>query len=242
MDNEKDTPKAEDDFDSTPGEVIGGPVPDDLTPEDIAPVIEGWPEPTQAAQTAPEPVGANVPRGTTGAPETPGAVMKDAKHRVFDPSIHASNPDGSPRYNKNGLFIFRGVGRKGSQAKDEREDYGADNYDAQAENFLRLYYGGMATVFDDDGWNPENEAEHEFLKQPAARAMREMQMPQMPAKLEFAVAFAAYNIKRSQRPKTKEKLILMWLRVRSWFGKKKPDLPPVDDGKKKPDDSTPNPP
>jgi hypothetical protein len=233
MENEKNTENAQDDFETSPGEVVGGPQPEDITPEDIAPVIDGWPEPTKAAQTDVPPA-ENVPRGTMD-----GAPIKDAKHRVFDPAIHAANPDGSPRYNKNGLFIFRGVGRKGSAAKDEKEDYGADNYDAQAENFLRLYYGGMSTVFDDDGWQPENEAEHEFLKQPAARVMREMQMPQMPAKLEFAVAFAAFNIKRSQRPKTKEKLILLWLRVRSWFGKKKPDLPPVEDGKKQMDDSTP---
>jgi len=235
------TEETKDDFESAPGEIIGGPEPEDLKPEDIAPVIDGWPEPTNAAKTEAQPnTGTDTP---TGQPPQPSAPIKDAKQRVFNPEIHSSNPDGSPRFNKRGLFIFKGVGKpKGSAAKDEAEDYGADHYDAQAEQLLRLYYGGMATVFDDENWHPKNEAQHEFVKQPTARMLREMEIPQLPAKLEFALAIGSYSLERATTSqKTKEKLIVLWLKVRGWFGKKKAELPPPDEGKKKPDDSTPAP-
>ena len=245
MANEQDTPSTPsgnnvDDFETAEAEVFGGPEAEPLTPADINPTVEGWPEPTHNAK---EQAPADQPAPNGAQPNAPqSGELKDRKGRVFNPQIHSSNPDGTPKFNKNGLFIFKGAGRPKGSAANEAEDYGADNYDAQAEQMLRLYYGGMQTVFDDDAWQPTDEAEHTFVKNPLARVFREMQMPQLPAKLEFGLAFSAYNIKRTQSPKTKEKLIILWLRVRAWFGKKKPEpLPPEDDGKKKPDDSTPPP-
>lgn len=225
-----------DDFETAEAEVFGGPDADPLEPADIKPTIDGWPEPTHNAKESPaDQTSADTGKATTDQ----GGQIKDRKGRLFDESVHASNPDGTPKFNKNGLFIFRGQGRPKANATNEAEDYGADNYDAQAEQMLRLYYGAMQTVFDDAVWQPADETEHLFVKNPLARVFRESQMPQLPAKVEFALAFSAYNIKRSQSQKTKEKLIVMWLRVRNWFGKKKTDLPPADEGKKRFDDSTP---
>ena len=222
-----------DDFESEAGERFGEPVA--IETKDLNPVLDGWPKPTQAAQTEKA-----TDQPLPNPAQNSGAEIKDGKGRVFNPAIHSANPDGSPKFNKNGLFIFKGVGRgKGNKSTEAEETaaYGADHFDAQAEQLVTVITGTAASVFDDEGWFPESEGEKDFVKNPTARFLRESNMPQLPAWLEMSLCWSGYSLKRASRPKTKEKLILWWLKLRGLFGKKKDEPLPSSEGIKKMDSS-----
>lgn len=227
--------ETQDDFENAPGEQFGGREPLEMLPEDVQPVLDGWPKPTNSVA---DPAN-NMP---DAAPQN-GSEIRDRKGRVFDPNIHSANPDGSPKFNKNGLFIFKGVGKPKKNtgpAADDSEDYGADQYDAQAQQIVHLVTGSAAAFFDDEKWLPENAGQNDMVKNPTARFLRENNMPQLPAWMECSLAWTGYSLPRMQSPKTREKLVIIWLRVRSWFGKKKKDTPApaVDENERKPDESS----
>lgn len=170
----------------------------------------------------------------------------DARGVVFDPVKHAATPDGKPKRNKNGYFYSNQTGK--SKPKKNKADLSGnappagssgssgsssgpgsipafvppiDRYAISAEGYCQTGYAVATVLFDDSGWQPDSPAEHETMKTAVADTLRHWDIGELSPPQRLAITVLAYGGKRSQRPNTKERMILYWIKFRSWVGWKK---------------------
>lgn len=171
----------------------------------------------------------------------------DSAGNVFDPDAHAVDEKGNPKTNKHGRFFSKSIGRpkKEQPAPVQTEAQipssaplgmsavSLQAFEAAAELYLRTSYAVASGVFQDDGWQPENDGEHLSLKVPLAAYLQSINAIQLPPGLIFALAACGYSGKRFTRPKTKEKLTVLWLKIRGFFRKSRTeDVAPQTNGTK----------
>lgn len=205
-----------------------------------APLADNMPEPTNAGSGNTE----NMPGMGEDAENNPRnppltGEIKDKSNRLFDPNRHAANFDGSPKFNKNGFFISKTLGRpkKGSESETssgpgvgtkEHAKSGAsyfntsgipDEYDQAAELYLNLGYGLAASWFSDE-IRPESQEEHASLKMPLSAVLREKGVVDLSPTQMFLISLGAYIAKKAQKPTVKERFTLLYLKVRNLWSRK----------------------
>lgn len=204
-----------------------------FTAEDlVAPIIGEMPEPT----------GDNF--SLENSPTH--SDLTDEAGTKFDPAVHKVDSDGKA-IREGGKFVRNKRGRppgklntsaqprskipgtespaSGAAAQTATSQAGGEAPDpdavfsGQAETCLRLGYGCGALIFGEDFF-PENEAEHKSLKDPLVELIREKGgMPLTPTQA-FCFAVFAFGCKKYQKPTIKERCVILYMRIKTWFGKK----------------------
>lgn len=227
----------------------------------VSPLVAGMPTPTDSPLAA-DPTGktADPSAPQIGQVDTAGVVFDPQKHAVDETGRPKTDVNGRFYSNKAGrrkgdprLKQPRAAGATqppppGSEPEftvvDDAPPSGGspgsvpsgsapDRFDHAAELYCRTFYGMTTGAFSDDGWQPENEAEHVGLKTSVAAYLRAKQSDDLPPGVILGMAFAAYAGKRISRPKTKERLAVLWMRVKGLLnrGPKAPKNPePERDG------------
>lgn len=182
---------------------------------------------------------------------------------VFDPAKHMADETGRPKKNSLGRFYSKFTGRggrAGAGAKPGKPDAAegqaefaqftdagsgpvppgaipvsgvGDRFDLAAELYCRTGYGIAVTAFSDEGWQPENKAEHDALRSAVANYLRATNREELPPSVALLLAVGAFAGKRVSRPKTSERLKMFWIWFRVRVLKQKPQTV-VD-----PDDAVP---
>jgi hypothetical protein len=212
------------------------PIVEITADEMAAPLIDSMPVPTVSD------IPAESAQATPPAEPFKSAI-KDNGGNVFDPRKHAVDSSGNPRLNKRGRFISRTVGRPAGASgkskptpetpeteipdadrpaappnvKDFINSGQPDEYDAAADMYLSLGISIASGTLSDE-WQPENAAEYDSLKIPLAAYMRATGMIELTPGQLLAFAFVTFSAKRVSKPKTKERLAIIWLKIRSFFG------------------------
>lgn len=96
-----------------------------------------------------------------------------------------------------------------------------DSNSVAAEAYCQNVYALASLYFNDKGWYPESELEHETMKEGVRECLTAYDIPALSPWQKLLVLSTGYASKRATRPNTKEKLILLWVRVRGWIGWKK---------------------
>ena len=219
----------------------------------VKPLVEGMPEPTDSPLAA-------DPTGKTPDPSKPQIGQVDTAGTVFDAEKHMADETGRPKTDVHGRFYSKHVGRKKGgpgNPKPPREPKipgpddvpefnkgpeqppvsglpsmprGPDRFDHAAELYCRTFYGTATAAFADDGWQPDNEAEHVGLKTSVAAYLRAKNSDDLPPGLVLAMAVSAYSGKRLTRPKTKDRLLFLWGIVKRKLKIKSAPKPETDKG------------
>lgn len=223
----------------------------------IAPLVAGMPEPTDSPLGA-NPDGSPHPDAPKlGQVDTAGVVFDPEKHKADETGRPKTDVNGR-FYAKNvGRKKGQASAPKSEPANDTPEfevinngngstagagaipaDAGPsptggngirDRFDHMANIYCQGGYGVATTFFADDGWQPKNAAEHEGLRSAVAAYLRAKNSEELPPGAILTLAISAYAGERITRPKTKEKLLLLWLRIRPWFGfKNKPGVSDIE--------------
>lgn len=197
-----------------------------------APLAASMPLPTSPNGTV-----TSLPPITTGAPDAikPPVTFRDKRGRPFNPTRHAIDEKGNPRFNVRGNFISNSVGRPGG-AKSKIADADApdaastatdfinkgepDIYDTAAEMYLGIGFGVAAGLLTDD-IRPENKQESDALKIPLAAGLREKGEIPMTAMQLFYIALAAHIANKATKPTVKERLGIIMHRIKTFFSKPK---------------------
>jgi len=96
---------------------------------------------------------------------------------------------------------------------------GPDKYDALAETYLQLGYGPMIMLFSDEVRTEKGE--HAALKDALANWLRQSQADDLPPGLAFAFVAAGVYMPKMTRPKVKERIAVIWLKIKGFFSKDK---------------------
>lgn len=140
----------------------------------------------------------------------------------FDPAIHCTNPDGSPKLTKSGKYRFR-RGAKGSSASTgPSTDSGSGNESGpdfvnNCRNTAAMCTQLLFTVCSSTlgkHWNPDSAQERENLEGALAQYFVARGMPDMPPEVMLGLALFAYAFPRFQHPDTQERLVQMGLKKR----------------------------
>jgi hypothetical protein len=94
-----------------------------------------------------------------------------------------------------------------------------DIYEAAAELYLRTGYSTMGALVGPGEWDPDSEDEHRSIKVPLTEYLRQKGTVDLTPGQMLAFAITAYSLKRVQKPTTKERLGLLWHRIRGWWNK-----------------------
>jgi len=157
-------------------------------------------------------------------------VPIDASGQKFDPTRHHIDENGKPRVNFKGNFY--GTGRKKKNPENAQPVFDTppgevqpDKYPALAETLLRIGYGPLELVLSEEiRTTPE---EHQALKLTLAEWLRVSEMQDLPPWLAFTCVAAGVYLPKFSKPTVKERLTLVWLKMRTLFSrKKKPNFVP----------------
>ncbi len=226
------------------GDTPPAPSPAPVAVEQATPPVDSSPAlPIGADELAeplnegmPTPTGADVTPPASQEPFTPSAPppeIRDVNGTLFDPVKHRKDEFGNP-VRKEGRFLSNRGRKAGGTNKatdanatveDEKpnaEDFVnktgiPDQYDTGAEMLLQTFYG-VAAMFLSDGIRPENDAEHTTLKVPLAAVLREKQTVQLTPTQLLLFSLAAYIGKKAGNPTVKERAILLYIKVKGFFG------------------------
>lgn len=213
-----------------------------VTAQDLtAPLAERMPPITEETSAPPPPEPTPAPVAVPSGP-----ALYDSRRVKFSPLRHQVNADGTPKRNAKGNFILTEEYRNGKQrvrvpsangaapipggsrgeaqfsTPEQKSEPGAnvpDEYDLLAEVYLQSSYGPLMLAFS-PAIRPNGE-EHGALKQSLAALLRHKQAKELEPTWAFALTATAVFVSKTSEPTVKEKLALYWLRVRSWFAKKK---------------------
>lgn len=204
----------------------------------VAPLGERMPPVTDGA-TAPE----EKPPSEAGPASPSPQVWRDARGTLFDPANHATNEDGTPKTNKFGNFYSKAVGQKGKipgarptatprpppsfaissggpmPAPGANDDeMTADSFDGMAEVYLQSSYGPAMLLFSEEV-KPDKD-EHAALRQALAAVLRKRQATELSPEWTFGLLAIAIIVKKTEKPRVRERLALWWLKVKGLFGRK----------------------
>jgi hypothetical protein len=197
-----------------------------LTPDD-APEVNPEAQDTSTPETLQAPP-APAPAG--GALPDPGAVLSlsdlSAMHindaPDFDPAIHAVNPDGTPKRRGDGSFAKK-RGRKPGQggALPPKQDGHAveriDEADEAAKTAANLTIWGGVALFGDE-FQPEKD-EPKMLHAAYRDYFSARGVKKLPPEVGLAVALSAYILPRIGKPKTRDKLGAVRVKVSGWLSR-----------------------
>jgi hypothetical protein len=205
----------------------------------VKPLAEEMPAPTEPSpDEMPEPVD-DFPQVDPNAQTKPAQTDKGGK--VFSAELHKVNADGSPRTDKAGFFIPKNKGRKPGgknqpkqndlqfekteaetqDVKDFQNNTGVeDEFDHAAALYFDVGVGVALTTFSDE-WSPENADERKGMIKAIAAYLRAKGDIEITPGQALTFALIAYAGKRVQKPKTKERLTLWYIKIKNFLSKPK---------------------
>lgn len=168
-----------------------------------------------------------LPPGTVSQTPSPSDAPKvtDANGTVFDAAKHRTNPDGTPKL-KNGVFVStrgRKEGQTNSLAASMNNTGAPDEYDAAAQMYFDMGCG-VATGVISDEWQPDSTDERAGMIKAIAAYLRFKGTIDLTPGQALTFALVSYAGKRLNKPKTKERLTLWFLKLKGMF--KKPEIKP----------------
>jgi hypothetical protein len=143
----------------------------------------------------------------------------------FDPSIHATNPDGSPRLKKGGAFALKrgrkagGVAAEPHKTSTIRAVQGADSPGAQISNrqaagmFCGMTVAGLRMLLGDE-WEPSSQQEQKALVDGMEEYLNAAGGVEMSPGVGLLFVWGAYSIPRLTMPETKTRL----QKLGAWLG------------------------
>jgi hypothetical protein len=219
----------------------------------VGPLVAGMPEPTDSPLAADPINGGNSDPATPnqfGQVDTAGVVFDPAQHmadergapktdargrfysknvgrKKGDPRLRSPRPETAkpPEAGTDPVFDTDPVAPgTPSPSTAPTAPNAPDRFDLAADLYCKSGYGLATTAFSDDGWQPESAAEHEALRTAVAVYLRAKQSEDLPPGVILTLAISAYAGKRVSRPRTRERLLILWMRIQSLF-KRGPKLP-----------------
>ncbi len=226
-------PITEKQTDKETGDTPDSQVTQTTAEELVAPLADRMPPVTESAETV------------SSAPVEPAVVRpQDDGGTPFDPDRHAVDEFGNPRKNRSGRYYSKLLGKKGegkggaagkksetvraqptfnvddgSPAPSGENGPVQDQYDAMAEVYLQSAYGPLIVGFTDEA-RPD-EQEHAALKIALANYLRFKQATELSPGWGLSATIAAVLVRKSAKPKVKERIALLYIRVKDWFAKRK---------------------
>ena len=206
-----------------------------VTPDELAlPLAENMPEPTGPLQTPIDdfPPDPNAPQSTP-APTEEKKGIKDATGNVFDATKYKTDEKGAPRLDKAGHFIPLNKGRKpkaGKETENEKPEATQtaaqftnttgvpDEFDNAAALYFDVATGVLAGTISEE-WQPESDVERAGMIKAVAAYLRAKGSVEITPGQALLFAGIAYSGKRLNKPKTKEKLTLWFLKLKGMFQK-----------------------
>lgn len=224
----------------TPATETSAPAPQPISASEmVSPLVNSMPIPTSDGEqsapvvSTPEP----PPAATASNPAENVPDIRDNSGQPFDPSIHMIDEAGNPRISKAGTFMRKRGPKPGATYQPQTQSalppppnappapemaLQVDAHSAAAEMYLNTFYGVGAGYFGKD-FLPDNREEHEMLKQPLTRLLREKQVADLPAGWALTFAAVAYISIKYRKPTIQEKMGILFHRVKSWFNKNQPE-------------------
>lgn len=201
----------------------------EVTPDELfKPLAKNMPEPTGPLPDLKDdfPPDPNLP-----PPVENKDAIKDRVGNVFDSTKYKVDDKGAPRLDKRGVFIPIDKGRKPGTTKDKQENVFAaqnntglpDEYDAAATMYFDMSTGMLSGVISEE-WNPESDAERQGMIKAVAAYLRAKGSIEITPGQALLFVSIGYVGKRLNKPKTKEKLTLWFLKLKGMFKKPQPQL------------------
>lgn len=189
----------------------------------VTPAVVNAAPPPAGDVTAQDPAPAPKSPPPSAAAPSPWAHERDSLDRAFDAEKFATNADGSPRRDKVGRFIPRGLGRKAAKPAGENESFVApeappppppkamDQFDAAGAAATAATIAVGVTAFGDE-WVPRP-GEGENLQAAFAAYFRAKGVADVPPGLALCIALLGYAGPRFTQPKTLTRLqkFKLWL-------------------------------
>lgn len=221
----------------------------EVTAETVAkPLAENMPPVTENAQLpGMESAGASAENAAGGIPpDKAGKAWDPTKYKVdalgqprrdaagyFIPIDKGRPPSAAPAAGKKpaapaAVAKKAAAGKPGEAApageKKKASDYqnttGApDEFDLAAKMYFKTALVPLVALMSDE-WNPDNEAEEKAVVDAIACYLRSRGSVDFTPGQALCVAAACYAAPRLSRPKTKDRLTLLFLKVRGWFSSK----------------------
>ncbi len=197
----------------------------------VKPLAETMPEPTgepraevdEAQKDFGFPAEPPAENNEVNPPEAYGEIFIDKSGTKFDPQKHRWDDEAKkPKYNEEGNFVStrgRKAGGKNSvssSASNEIISRPLDQYDLAARMYFDMGTGVLQGVISDE-WKPEDENERQGMIQAVASYLRATGHTEVSPGMALTFALCAYAGKRVGKPKTKEKLVVFWLKLKGWF-------------------------
>lgn len=193
------------------------------------------PEPTSLGDQIIAGEGGEVPGDSTGSNAFSNtAILTDRDGRAFDPSVHESNADGSPRLTSdNRLRRKRGRGASGASVAPSYDETDLATKDGaklprvvavkHARDTVNLVVTFGQSVFG-EVMTPMTKAqtggldEREYLVEKWADLYEQRGAINLPPELSVLIAMAGYVMPRFQHPEVKEKALGFFGKVKGWLG------------------------
>lgn len=193
----------------------------------VKPLAENMPVPTGEPVTEQKDFGfpAEPPAENQSetVPETYGEIFIDKSGTKFDPQKHRWDEEAKkPKYNEEGNFVStrgRKSGGKNSTSNSpvsESSIRPPDQFDIAAKLYFDMGTGVLQGVISDE-WKPDDENERQGMIQAVASYLRATGHTEVSPGMALTFALCAYAGKRLGRPNTKEKLVILWLKLKGWF-------------------------
>lgn len=165
----------------------------------------------------------------------PQPQIKDNKGQTFDPNIHQSNPDGTPKVNKFGNFYKKIPGRPSSNPNSSSSDPGNPSFnvppggsagtqpggmnDAQfealSETILVLGNGIMVALLSDEIANTPDE--HKALKMSLTPWLKSGDIKEVHPGVMFGMVALGLYLPKFGRPTVRQRLRFLSMKVRIAF-------------------------
>lgn len=202
-------------------------------------LIKGMPEPTSGEGVHPVETAAPAQPVAPAPVEAHVADQIDGKGQKFDPALHATNEDGTPKRNTKGNFYSRYIGRAGAGRKagetgepTEAASFAGveqaapsvppamkDEAEGAALMLVPTVDGVMQSVFSADIALTDDDKK--VITPVLAAYMRSKNMKDIPPGMALVMVAVAVYAPKFQKPTVKERIALIWLKLKNLTNKKK---------------------
>lgn len=166
----------------------------------------------------------NVPEVSESVEELNNTIVDDTGTE-FDTSIHASTPDGSPAYKKNGTTFKMKRGRKkgGASSLNACQNNNIDETKNQAEiaaasgKTLSMVYFSFGRILAGDDFLPESKTEQEHVENLIANYLQSTDKPDLPPGWALVLGLSAHGFSKMQKPKAKTRLQRIASKIKGIF-------------------------
>lgn len=153
-----------------------------------------------------------------------GPVDVDGRH--FDPDLHLSNPDGSPRVSDKTGKLLKKRGRR--KASDSNGYLDGDINNSEAKAVAETYFNGfklLGSALLGGEFGEHTKPEGEMVTKAIEAVCIESNSTGLTPKQMLGVALMSYTAPRVTTPTAKERLGLYWFRIKKLFKRKNPEEP-----------------